>query len=181
MTRYARLAYWIRKTGIGETAMEVILKEDVNKLGHRGDVVKVADGYARNFLLPGKLAIEANAANKAVIEQMKASAVRKSAKEKTESEALSAQLNEVELVFERKVGENEHLFGSVTSGDIAQQLEQKGFTIDRRKISLEEPLKTIGEYHVPVKLHREVTSHIKVTVKGDQPEAEAAVVAVTAE
>jgi large subunit ribosomal protein L9 len=161
--------------------MEVILKEDVNKLGHRGDVVKVADGYGRNYLLPEKLAIEANAANKAVIEQMKGSAVRKSAKEKTEAESLSTQLNEVELVFERKVGENEHLFGSVTSGDIAQQLEQKGFTIDRRKISLEEPLKTIGEYHVPVKLHREVTSHIKVTVKGDQPEAEAEPVAAAAE
>ena len=154
--------------------MEVILKEDVNKLGHRGDVVRVADGYGRNYLLPGKLAIEANAANKAVIEQMKGSAVRKSAKEKTEAESLSTQLNEIELVFERKVGENEHLFGSVTSGDIAHQLEQKGFTIDRRRISLEEPLKTIGEYHVPVKLHREVTSHIKVTVKGDQPEAVAA-------
>ena len=152
--------------------MEVILKEDVNKLGHRGDVVKVADGYGRNFLLPGKLAIEANAANKAVIEQMKASSVRKSAKEKTAAEQLATQLSEVELVFERKVGENEHLFGSVTSGDIAHQLEQKGYTIDRRKISLEEPLKTIGEYHVPVKLHREVTSHVKVTVKGDQPEGE---------
>lgn len=161
--------------------MEVILKEDVNKLGHRGDVVKVADGYGRNYLLPEKLAIEANAANKAVIEQMKGSAVRKSAKEKTEAESLSTQLNEIELVFERKVGENEHLFGSVTSGDIAHQLEQKGFTIDRRKISLEEPLKTIGEYHVPVKLHREVTSHIKVTVKGDQPEAEAEPVAAAAE
>ena len=157
--------------------MEVILKEDVNKLGHRGDVVKVADGYGRNFLLPGKLAIEANAANKAVVEQMKASSVRKSAKEKTEAEALATQLSAVELVFERKVGENEHLFGSVTSGDIAHQLEAKGFTIDRRKISLEEPLKTIGEYHVPVKLHREVTSHVKVTVKGDQPEAEAAATA----
>jgi large subunit ribosomal protein L9 len=150
--------------------MEVILKEDVNKLGHRGDVVKVADGYGRNYLLPGKLAIEATAANKAVIEQMKASAVRKSAKEKTAAEALATQLNEIELVFERKVGENEHLFGSVTSGDIAQQLEAKGFTVDRRKISLEEPLKTIGEYHVPVKLHREVTSHVKVTVKGDAVE-----------
>src|SRR5277367_1782495 len=158
-------------------AMEVILKEDVLKLGHRGDVVKVADGYGRNYLLPGKLAIEATAANRAVIEQMKASAVRKSAKEKTGAEELAKQLNEVELVFERKVGEHEHLFGSVTSGDIAQQLEAKGFTIDRRKISLEEPLKTIGEYHVPVKLHREVTSHVKVTVKGDQPEAEAAVTA----
>jgi large subunit ribosomal protein L9 len=154
--------------------MEVILKEDVNKLGHRGDVVKVADGYGRNFLLPGKLAIEANAANKAVVEQMKSSSVRKSAKEKTEAEALAKQLAEVELVFERKVGEHDHLFGSVTSGDIAHQLEAKGFTIDRRKISLEEPLKSIGEYHVPVKLHREVTSHVKVTVKGDQPEAEAA-------
>ena len=155
--------------------MEVILKEDVNKLGHRGDVVKVADGYGRNYLLPGKLAIEANAANKAVIEQMKSSSVRKSAKEKTEAESLATLLNAVELVFERKVGEQDHLFGSVTSSDIAHQLEAKGFTIDRRKISLEEPLKQIGEYHVPVKLHREVTSHVKVTVKGDEPEAEAAV------
>ena len=152
--------------------MEVILKEDVNKLGHRGDVVKVADGYGRNYLLPGKLAIEANAANKAVVEQMKNSAVRKSAKEKVEAEQLATQLSAVELVFERKVGEHDHLFGSVTSGDIAHELEAKGFKIDRRKISLEDPLKTIGEYHVPVKLHREVTSHVKVTVKGDQPEAE---------
>ena len=159
--------------------MEVILKEDVNKLGHRGDVVKVADGYGRNYLLPGKLAIEATAANKAVIDQMKASAVRKSAKEKVEAEQLSTQLDALELVFERKVGEHDHLFGSVTSGDIAHALEAKGFTIDRRKISLEDPLKTIGEYHVPVKLHRDVTSHVKVTVKGDQPEAEA--VAATAE
>jgi large subunit ribosomal protein L9 len=154
--------------------MEVILKEDVNKLGHRGDVVKVADGYGRNYLLPGKLAIEATTANRAVIEQMKASAVRKSAKEKTGAEELAKQLNEVELVFERKVGENDHLFGSVTSGDIAQQLEAKGFTIDRRKIALDEPLKSIGEYHVPVKLHREVTSHVKVTVKGDAPVEETA-------
>jgi large subunit ribosomal protein L9 len=171
---------WLKRLARQEdrrTAMEVILKEDVNKLGHRGDVVKVADGYGRNFLLPGKLAIEANVANKAVVEQMKASSVRKSAKEKTEAETLATQLTAVELVFERKVGENEHLFGSVTSGDIAQQLESKGFTIDRRKISLEEPLKQIGEYHVPVKLHREVTSHVKVTVKGDQPDVEAGSVA----
>jgi large subunit ribosomal protein L9 len=152
--------------------MEVILKEDVNKLGHRGDVVKVADGYGRNYLLPEKLAIEANAANKAVIEQMKASAVRKSVKEKAGAEQLATQLSEVELVFERKVGENEHLFGSVTSGDIAHALEAKGYTIDRRKIALDEPLKSLGEYHVPVKLHREVTSHVKVTVKGDQQEDE---------
>jgi large subunit ribosomal protein L9 len=150
--------------------MEVILKEDVTKLGHRGDVVKVADGYGRNYLLPGKLAIEATTANKAVIEQMKASAVRKLAKEKVVAEDLQGKLDEVELVFERKVGENDHLFGSVTSADIAQQLEQKGFAIDRRKIALEEPLKSLGEFHVPIKLHREVTTHLKVTVKGDQPE-----------
>ena len=159
--------------------MEVILKEDVNNLGHRGDVVKVADGYGRNFLLPKKLAMEANAANKAVIDQMKASAVRRSAKEKAEAEALVQQLNNVTVVFERKVGENEHLFGSVTSGDIAHALETKGYTIDRRKIALDEPLKSLGEYHVPVKLHREVTSHVKVTVKGDQQEAEVAAAETT--
>src|SRR5882762_6302642 len=148
--------------------MEVILREDVNNLGHRGDVVKVADGYGRNFLLPKKLAMEATAANKAVIEQMKASAVRRSAKEKTEAEQLVTQLNNVALVFERKVGEHEHLFGSVTSADIAQQLEAKGFNIDRRKVQLDEPLKSIGEFQVPVKLHREVTAHVAVTVKGEE-------------
>lgn len=152
--------------------MEVILKEDINKLGHRGDVVKVAEGYGRNYLLPQKLAIEATKANKAVIEQMKASALRKSAKEKVDAEGLSTQLGEVELVFERKVGEHDHLFGSVTSSDIAHELEAKGYTIDRRRIALDEPLKSLGEYHVPVKLHREVTSHVKVVVKSDQPEAE---------
>jgi large subunit ribosomal protein L9 len=154
--------------------MEVILKEDINKLGHRGDVVKIADGYGRNYLLPGKLAIEATANNKAVIEQMKGSSIRKLAKEKIESEELSRKLEAVELVFERKVGENDHLFGSVTSGDIAHQLEEKGYTVDRRKISLEEPLKTLGEFHVPIKLHREVTTHLKVTVKGDQTDEPAA-------
>jgi len=153
--------------------MEVILKEDVLKLGHRGDVVKVADGYGRNYLLPEKLAIEATPANKAVIEQMKASAIRKSAKEKVDAESLAQRLNEIELVFERKAGEHDHLFGSVTSSDIAHALEAKGYTVDRRKIALDDPLKTIGEYHVPVKLHRDVTSHVKVTVKGEQPEEEA--------
>jgi large subunit ribosomal protein L9 len=151
--------------------MEVILKEDVNKLGHRGDVVKVADGYGRNFLLPKKLAMEATAANKVVIEQMKQSAVRQSAREKSEAELLVKQLNQVELVFERKVGENDHLFGSVTSAEIAQQLEHKGYNIDRRKLQLEEPLRQLGEFHVPVKLHREVTAHIKVTVKAEEDEA----------
>src|SRR5450755_446526 len=106
-----------RITKFLEIAMEVILKEDVQNLGNRGDVVKVAEGYGRNFLLPKKLAMEANAANKAVIVQMKASAVRKSAKEKTEAEALVAQLDAVSLSFTRKVGENDHLFGSVTSAD----------------------------------------------------------------
>ena len=154
--------------------MEVILKEDVNKLGHRGDVVKIADGYGRNYLLPGKLAIEATPANKAVIEQMKGSAVRKLAKEKVIAEDLSKKLESVELVFERKVGENDHLFGSVTSGDIAHQLGEKGYTIDRRKISLEEPLRSLGEFHVPIKLHREVTSHIKVTIKGEELPGETA-------
>jgi large subunit ribosomal protein L9 len=154
--------------------MEVILKEDVLKLGHRGDVVKVADGYGRNYLLPGKLAIEATAANKAVIAQMKESAIRKSAKEKVQSEDLARRMSEVELTFERKTGEHDHLFGSVTSGDIAQQLESLGYAIDRRKIALEEPLKQLGEFHVPVKLHREVTAHVKVVIKSDAPEEVAA-------
>jgi large subunit ribosomal protein L9 len=153
--------------------MEVILKEDVEKLGHRGDIVKVAEGYGRNFLLPRKLAIQANQGNKAVIEQMKAAAVRKSAKEKTGAEALSQQLNEVQLSFARKVGEKDHLFGSVTSSDIASALEAKGFNIDRRKIHLDDPLKSLGEFHVPVKLHREVTAHVKVTVGAEGGEAEA--------
>jgi large subunit ribosomal protein L9 len=150
--------------------MEVILKEDVNKLGQRGDVVKVAEGYGRNFLLPKRLAIEATNENKAVIEQMKLSAVRRSAREKSDAEALVAQLDQVALTFERKVGEHDHLFGSVTSGEIAQQLEKKGFSIDRRKVQLDEPLRQLGEFHVPVRLHREVTAHIKVTVKAEEAE-----------
>lgn len=147
--------------------MEVILKEDVNNLGHRGDVVKVAEGYGRNFLLPRRLAIEATAANRAVIEQMKQSAIRRSAREKSDAEAQVAQLDQVSLVFRRKVGENEHLFGSVTSAEIASELTHQGFNIDRRKIQLDEPLRQLGEFHVPVKLHREVTAHVKVLV---QPE-----------
>jgi large subunit ribosomal protein L9 len=152
--------------------MEVILKEDIDNLGHRGDVVKVADGYGRNYLLPRKLAMEANAANKAVIIQMKESAVRRSAKEKTEAESLAQLLAAVTLNFTRKAGEEDHLFGSVTSSDIAHELEGKGFTIDRRKIQLDEPLKTVGEFEVKIKLHREVTGQIKVTIA---KEAEAVV------
>jgi large subunit ribosomal protein L9 len=150
--------------------MEVILKEDVPKLGHRGEVVRVAEGYGRNFLLPKKLAIEATAANRAVIEQMKQSAVRKSAVEKADADALAKQLDGAALSFQRKAGEKDHLFGSVTSSDIAEALERKGFNIDRRKIQLDEPLKSIGEFEVAVRLHRDVTSKVKVTV---EKEAEA--------
>ena len=150
--------------------MEVILKEDIIKLGHRGDVVKVAAGYGRNYLLPGKLAMEATPANKAVIEQMKSSAIRKSHAEKGGAEALAAQLNELVLTFERKSGENEHLFGSVTSQDIAHELELQGIKVDRRKIHLEQPLKTAGEFHVPIRLHREVSAHLQVNIKSDAPE-----------
>ena len=151
--------------------MEVILKEDVDHLGNRGDVVKVADGFGRNYLLPRKLAMQATAANKSVIEQMKQSAVRRSAREKGEAEQLVSQYDALTLEFTRKVGENEHLFGSVTSSDIAQALEAQGFVTDRRKIHLDEPLKQIGEFHVPVRLHREVTAHVKVVIQGDAPAA----------
>ena len=149
--------------------MEVILKEDVETLGHRGEVVKVANGYGRNYLLPQRLAIEATNSNKAVIAQMKESAVRKAAKEKSAAQEQAETLNAVELTFERKVGANDTLFGSVTSADIAAELEKQGYSIDRRKIALEEPLKQIGEFHVAVKLFREVSAHVKVTVKSDDP------------
>ena len=154
--------------------MEVILKEDINKLGHRGDVVKVAEGYGRNYLIPRKLAIEATPGNKAVIEQMKAAAVRKTAKEKGSAEELGKQLNGVVVEFTRKSGEHDQLFGSVTSADIAHALEAKGFTIDRRKIVLDVPLKTVGEFQVPVKLHREVTVNVVAVVKKEATEEAAA-------
>ena len=144
--------------------MEVILKEDVAKLGNRGDVVKVAEGYGRNYLLPRKLAIEATIANKAVIDQMKAAAVRRTAKEKTEAEALAKQFEGLSVSFQRKSGENDQLFGSVTSSDIAEALEKKSFHIDRRKIQLHEPLKSVGEFDIPVKLHKDVTTHLKVVI-----------------
>jgi large subunit ribosomal protein L9 len=144
--------------------MEVILKEDVANLGHRGDVVKVADGYGRNFLLPRKLALQATLANKAVVEQMKHAAARRSATEKALAEELVARLEPVVLSFTRKSGENGHLFGSVTSSDIAQELESKGFEVDRRKIQLTEPLKSVGDFNVAIKLHREVTAHVRVNV-----------------
>ena len=144
--------------------MEVILKEDVEKLGHRGDVVKVAEGYGRNFLLPRKLAIEATTANKKVIDDMKAAAQRRVVREKGDAEGLAKQLEPVILTFHRRTGEGEHLFGSVTSADIAAELEARGFTIDRRKIQLNEPIKMLGDADVPLKLHRDVTVKLKVVV-----------------
>ena len=150
--------------------MEVILKEDVAKLGSRGDVVKVAEGYGRNYLLPRKLAIEANRANKTVIEQMKAAAVRRSAREKSEAEALSQQFDGLTVTFTRRAGEHEQLFGSVTSSDIAEALEKKGYSIDRRKIQLHEPLKAVGEFSVPVRLHKDVTTHLRVVIEKEATE-----------
>jgi len=150
--------------------MEVILKEDVVKLGSRGDVVKVAEGYGRNYLLPRKLAIEATSANKSVIEQMKAASVRRSAKEKTQAEELAKQFDGVSVGFTRRSGEHEQLFGSVTSGDIADALTKKGFNVDRRKIQLHEPLKTLGEFTVPIKLHKDVTTHLKVVIEKEATE-----------
>lgn len=144
--------------------MEVILKEDITKLGSRGEVVKVAEGYGRNYLIPKKLAIEATAANRAVIEQMKASAVRRSAREKGDAQALAQQVEGVTVSFTRKSGERDQLFGSVTSADIAHELEHKGVAIDRRKIQLDEPLKHVGEFNVPVKLHKDVTVQLKVVI-----------------
>ncbi|HSY12864.1 MAG TPA: 50S ribosomal protein L9 [Verrucomicrobiae bacterium] len=161
--------------------MEVILKEDVDKLGSRGDVVKVAEGYGRNYLLPRKLAIEATAANRAVIEQMKASAVRRTAKEKGAAEMLAQQFAGVELSFVRKTGEHDQLFGSVTSSDIARELEGKGFTIDRRKIQLNEPLKAIGDHTVNIKLHKEVSVPVKVKIQKEGGAEEAAAPAVKEE
>ncbi len=150
--------------------MEVILKEDVAKLGSRGDVVRVAEGYGRNFLLPRRLAIEATIGNKKVIEQMRAAAVRRSAKEKAQAEELAKQFDGVSISFQRRSGEHDQLFGSVTSGDLAEALEKKGFNIDRRKINLHEPLKTLGEFTVPIKLHKDVTAHLKVVIEKEAVE-----------
>jgi large subunit ribosomal protein L9 len=165
--------------------MEVILKEDVANLGHRGDVVKVAEGYGRNFLLPRKLALQATLANKAVIDQMKTAAARRSASEKALAEQLVTKLEPVVLSFTRKSGENGQLFGSVTSVDIATALESQGFEVDRRKIQLPEPLKSLGDFSVAIKLHREVTAQVKVKVVGDAvteaPESEPVAEAVVAE
>jgi large subunit ribosomal protein L9 len=144
--------------------MEVILREDVPQLGQRGDIVTVKNGYARNYLLPRKLAMEATPGNRKQVAGMKAAAARREATEKTSADSLAAQLSEVVLTIPAKAGESDQLFGSVTTMDIAEGLEAKGFAIDKRKILLEEPIKTVGEYTVPLRLHRQVTASVKVNV-----------------
>ena len=144
--------------------MEVILREDVDKLGSRGQLVKVAPGYARNFLLPKRLAVPATDANKKIVEQERQAALRRDAKEVADAGELAKMMANVSVTIAQKAGENEQLFGSVTSKDIAEALERQNYTIDRRKIHLQEPIKTLGEHKVPIRLHRDVTAEITVNV-----------------
>src|SRR5215472_2358432 len=148
--------------------MEVILREDVDKLGNRGELVKVAAGYARNFLLPRRLAVAATEANRKIVEQERQAHLRKEAKLKTESEDLAKLLAGISVTISQKAGENDQLFGSVTSKDIADALAAKNFTIDRKKIQLDEPIKQLGEFKVPLRLHREVTVEITVNVTKEE-------------
>jgi large subunit ribosomal protein L9 len=144
--------------------MEVILREHVEHLGRRGDVVKVAEGYARNYLLPRKLALAVTENNKRQIEREKKLAEARDLEEKAQADAIAQRLAQLDIEIARRVGENDTLYGSVTSQDIAQALKDKGFDIDKRKIALSEPLKALGESMVPVKIHREVTAQIRVKV-----------------
>jgi large subunit ribosomal protein L9 len=144
--------------------MEVILREHVENLGQRGDIVKVAAGYARNFLLPRKLALAVNEANKRQIEREKKIAEVREAEEKSQAEALAARMSAVDIEIARRVGEGDTLYGSVTTADIAHALAAKGFEVEKRKIHLAEPLKALGETSVPVKIHRDVTAQVKVRV-----------------
>jgi len=144
--------------------MEVILREDIAKLGRRGDVVKVAEGYGRNFLLPRGLAMPVTASNKAMIEKERKAVEARMAKEKAECESLAQRIGSLRFVAPRKVGENDVLYGSVTSGDIAEFLKAKGIEIDKRKVLLDEPIKHLGEHDVKIKLHPEVVAGLKVTV-----------------
>jgi large subunit ribosomal protein L9 len=150
--------------------MEVILREDIEKLGSRGQVVKVADGFARNFLLPRRLAVPATEANKKIVEQERQAALRREAKEKAAAEELAKMLSAVTLITTQKAGEADQLFGSVTAKDIAELLEKQGFSIDRKKILLEHPIKTLGEHKVTLKLHREVSVEITVIVNKEEAE-----------
>ena len=148
--------------------MEVILREHVDNLGRRGDVVKVAEGYARNYLLPRKLALAVTEANKRQIERERQAAEARELEEKTQAEAFAQRLMQAEIEIPRRVGENDTLYGSVTSADIAQALQTRGFDVEKRKVQLSEPLKALGESTVPVKIHRDVTAQVRVKVVPEQ-------------
>jgi large subunit ribosomal protein L9 len=148
--------------------MEVILREDIDNLGNRGEVVKVAAGYARNFLLPKRLAVMATDSNKKIVEQERQAHLRKDAKLQSEAEDLSKLLGGVSVTIRQKAGENDQLFGSVGSKDIADALAHQNFTIDRRKVQLDEPIKQLGEYKVPVRLHKNVTTEVTVVVAKEE-------------
>ena len=152
--------------------MEVILRDHVENLGRRGDVVKVADGYARNYLLPRKLALPATPGNLKIVERQRKIADAAEAAEKAGAEALAERLGRAECVMARRVGEHEALYGSVTAADIAEELAAKGFDIDKRKIQLAEPIKHLGEFSVPVKLHRDVVAQVPVKVTALEAAAE---------
>ena len=145
--------------------MQIILQEDIEKLGHRGDVVTVKPGYARNFLLPRKLAIEATSGNMKALERIRTSLAKKTATELEAAQKQAALHNGVSLKFTRKTGENDQMFGSVTSADIAEALEAQGFKVDKRQVQLAEPIKIIGENTVTIKVFRDVTAQIKVSVE----------------
>ncbi|HWZ97592.1 MAG TPA: 50S ribosomal protein L9 [Candidatus Dormibacteraeota bacterium] len=145
--------------------MQIILQEDIDKLGHRGDVVTVKPGYARNYLLPRSLAIEATAGNMKALERIRTSLAKKTATELEAAKKQADLLSGVSVSFKRKTGENDQMFGSVTSGDISEALAAQGFKIDKRQVQLAEPIKTIGEHDVTIKVFRDVTAHIKVTVE----------------
>jgi large subunit ribosomal protein L9 len=144
----------------------VLLREDIDDLGARGEIVKVKAGYARNYLLPRKLAVEATASNVKQIEQERGRLLKKEANERATAEAQAAQLGALRLNFERRVGEHGLLYGSVTSMDIAEALKERGYEIDRRRINMRDPIKETGDYTVPVRLHRDVTVEIPVVVAG---------------
>ena len=148
--------------------MEVILREDISNLGTRGQVVKVASGYARNFLIPKKLAVTATESNKKIVEQERQGHLRKEAKLQGEAQDLAKLVNGVSVTIKQKSGENDQLFGSVTSKDVADALSAKGFTIDRRKIQLDDPIKSLGEFKVPVRLHKDVTAEVTVVVSKEE-------------
>lgn len=146
-------------------AMQIILQEDIEKLGHRGDVVTVKPGYARNYLLPRSLAIEATPGNMKALERIRTALAKKTATELEAAKKQSELLTGVSLNFKRKTGENDQMFGSVTSGDISQGLAAQGFKIDKRQVQLAEPIKSIAEHDVTIKVFRDVVAHIKVTVE----------------